>query len=154
VATVHLVSGIFPYYYDALHPGETVDLNRCIHNQMADSPRTVNQKDPSKLGKCKTSEEVCEDCRDRPLEDIVSMHFTICLKPWHCMAHHQGGKEHDQCATMHSQWFRIRSALEVAWARRANGTGKYFPEQFYGFCSRHGKKGYSPISRPFRPTFA
>ena len=37
--------GIVPYYYDFLHPGEAVELNRCIINQMADNPRnkrTVN----------------------------------------------------------------------------------------------------------------
>jgi hypothetical protein len=121
---------------------------------MADDPRSQNQQDPTKLGKCRTSEEVCEDCRDRPVENIVSMHFTICLKPWHCQAHDRPGKEHDMCAKMHNQWFRIRSGLELAWGRSAYGKGKWFPELFYGFCNRYGKKGYIPVSRPFSPTFA
>jgi hypothetical protein len=37
--------GIVPYYYDILHPGEAIELNRCVVNQMCDNPRdekTVN----------------------------------------------------------------------------------------------------------------
>ena len=73
------IQGLLPYYYDILSPGQSIDLNRCVYNQMADNPKQDN-------GKCKTGEEQCEDCRTRPISDIVSMHFTNCLKPWHCVS--------------------------------------------------------------------
>jgi hypothetical protein len=147
------VTGLLPYYYDVLHTGEAIDLNRCLHDQMADNPRSPNRNDPTKPGKCNDGQEECEDCRERPMEDIVSVHFTNCLKPWHCMAHHQGGLEHELCRKMHHEWFRVRSDLEKTWGRNPTSNGTWYTEQFYGFCSRHGKKGYQPITRPFLPSF-
>ena len=145
--------GLFPYYYDILHEGRAVDLNRCIYNQMCDDPRDENKKDPSQPGKCNTGEDDCEDCRLRPVEDLISVHFTVCRKPWHCMAHSQDNIEHWLCRKIHREWFRLRSELEHNWGRNATGTGNWNEYNCYGFCSRHGQKGYQPISRPFLPTF-
>eukprot|EP00546_Thalassionema_frauenfeldii_P011274 CAMPEP_0178915932 /NCGR_PEP_ID=MMETSP0786-20121207/12327_1 /TAXON_ID=186022 /ORGANISM="Thalassionema frauenfeldii, Strain CCMP 1798" /LENGTH=364 /DNA_ID=CAMNT_0020589149 /DNA_START=288 /DNA_END=1379 /DNA_ORIENTATION=- len=39
--------GIIPYYYDYLNPGTSLELNRCIYNQMCDNPRdqrTINDE--------------------------------------------------------------------------------------------------------------
>lgn len=141
------IQGLLPYYYDVLHPGQSVDLNRCIHDQMADDPRDDRQ------GKCNTGEDECEDCRVRPVGDLVSVHFTNCLKPWHCVAHQKKDLEHELCQKMHHEWFRVRSDLEETWGHNATGNGTFFPDMFFGFCKRHGKKGYMPISRPFRPSF-
>jgi hypothetical protein len=141
-----LIIGLLPYYYDYLYPNQSVDLNRCIYNQMSDTPRQEN-------GKCKTGEEECEDCRTRPVEDLASVHFTNCLKPWHCVAHQQEGLTHELCRKMHQEWFRVRSMLEKAWGRNATGPGQWHREQFYGFCTRHGKKGYLNITQPFLPSF-
>jgi hypothetical protein len=77
------IQGLIPYYYEYLHPdheGGGVELNRCIYNQMSDHPSNEN-------GRCRTGQEAeeCEDCRKRPLNDIVTAHFTICQKPWKCL---------------------------------------------------------------------
>ena len=148
-----MLLGLFPFYYDVLGKGNAVDLNRCIYNQMGDSPRPLLGKDKSKPGKCFTSEEECEDCRLRKIEDIVSAHFTICQKPWHCMAHQENNIEHWLCQKIHREWFRVRSDLERNWGRNATGPGKWKKEMFFGFCTRHGQKGYQPVTRPFLPTF-
>lgn len=72
--------GIMPYYYDVLHPGESIELNRCVVNQMCDNPRDGKTIDNIVHGNCRTGEEDCEDCRNRPLEDIITTHYTLCQK--------------------------------------------------------------------------
>mmetsp|Transcript_17186 Transcript_17186/g.26046 ORF Transcript_17186/g.26046 Transcript_17186/m.26046 type:complete len:369 (+) Transcript_17186:118-1224(+) len=73
--------GIIPYYYDYLNPGTSLELNRCIYNQMCDNPRDQRTINDVVHGKCRTGEKNCEDCRSRPLEDVVTAHFTLCQKP-------------------------------------------------------------------------
>jgi hypothetical protein len=76
------IQGILPYYYDYLHQGnKSLELNRCLHDSMADNPTTMETKGEVVLGKCRTGQTECEDCRARPMEDIVSFHFTCCQKP-------------------------------------------------------------------------
>ena len=77
------IQGLIPYYYEYLHneTGGGVELNRCIYNQMADNPTTKPTVDDLPQGKCRTAQAVCEDCRARPIEDIVTFHYTICQKP-------------------------------------------------------------------------
>lgn len=74
--------GIIPYYYDYLHPGTAVELNRCVYNQMCDNPRDKRTIDDVVHGNCRTGETDCEDCRSRPLEDVITSHFTLCQKPY------------------------------------------------------------------------
>ena len=73
--------GIIPYYYDYLHPNTSVELNRCVYNQMCDNPRDEPTVHDIVHGKCRTGESECEDCRSRPLEDVATAHFTLCQKP-------------------------------------------------------------------------
>lgn len=146
------IQGLFPFYYDVLQKGESVDLNRCQFNQMGDDPRAETRKD-GEPGKCHTGEEECEDCRLTPVGNLVSAHFTICLKPWHCMAHTTEDISHWLCRKMHHEWFLLRSQLEQSWGRNTTGHGNFKKEMFLGFCSRHGKKGYQKISRPFLPNY-
>ena len=74
--------GIIPYYYDYLHPGTAVELNRCVYNQMCDNPRDKRTVNDIVAGDCRTGETECEDCRSRPLEDVITAHFTLCQKPY------------------------------------------------------------------------
>lgn len=74
--------GIIPYYYDYLHPGTAVELNRCVYNQMCDNPRDKRTVNDIVNGDCRTGETECEDCRSRALEDVVTAHFTLCQKPY------------------------------------------------------------------------
>lgn len=70
--------GIMPYYYDYLHMHQAVELNRCIYNQMADNPKDKRTVNDIPQGRCRTNQETCEDCRSRSLEDVATVHFTLC----------------------------------------------------------------------------
>mmetsp|Transcript_31771 Transcript_31771/g.46857 ORF Transcript_31771/g.46857 Transcript_31771/m.46857 type:complete len:434 (+) Transcript_31771:43-1344(+) len=141
--------GIIPYYYDYLHPDTALELNRCIYNQMCDNPRDQRTIDDVVHGKCRTGELDCEDCRSRPLEDVVTSHFTLCQKPWWCLPQSGERIQERLCRKLHGQWYRIRSDLEASWGRSGEGPGTFDKEQFKGYCNRHGKGGYIPIEKPY-----
>ena len=141
--------GIMPYYYDVLHPGEAIELNRCVVNQMCDNPRDQKTVKDVVHGNCRTGEENCEDCRSRPLEDVITTHYTLCQKPWLCIPQDQDMIQHRLCRKLHHEWYRIRSDMEKSWGRSGKGTGTWQPEQFYGYCSQMGNKGYIPIETPY-----
>jgi len=141
--------GIVPYYYDFLHPGEGVELDRCTVNQMADNPRNKRTVNDIVNGDCMTGEDECEDCRSHPLEDILTAHFTLCQKPWICLPEDSDVIQQRLCRKLHHQWHRIRSDLEQSWGRAEIGPGTYQPEHFYGHCNTHSGKGYVYIEEPF-----
>jgi hypothetical protein len=147
------IQGLLPYYFVMLHPGHTVELNWCIYNNMCSKPRknSTSQDEANSLGRCYTQQEDCEDCRKRPLEDIYSVHFTVCQKPWLCQRHHQNNVAHRLCRQLHHAWFQIRSEMEQSWNRSGWGpeTGKD-RDMFFGYCTSFGSKGYQSIQRPFR----
>ena len=70
-----MVQGLIGFYYGHFHPGQAVELNRCFHNNMADSPRNSDAECYSPIS------GHCVDCRLKKLEDIYSVHFTFCGKP-------------------------------------------------------------------------
>jgi len=141
--------GIVPYYYDALHRGEAVELNRCVYNQMADNPIVDEDQSGSEKGSCITGEKECEDCRNRPLEDIMSVHFTICQKPWECLPMEDDVIEEWLCHKLHHEWHRIRADLEQSWGRGDVGPGLFHRDHFYGHCSEVNREGYLPMDLPF-----
>ncbi|CAJ1963399.1 unnamed protein product [Cylindrotheca closterium] len=142
------IQGIIPYYYDVLHKNEAIELNRCIYNQMMDNPRD-NSANDNPQDKCRTNQQECEECRTRPMGDIVSAHFTFCPKPWNCFPNDVDTIELRLCRKLHHEWFRIRSDLEESWGRDPIGTGTFQEEHFFGFCSDHGKTGYTSIAQPY-----
>lgn len=141
--------GIIPYYYDVLHEGEAVELNRCIYNQMADNPRDQKTVNDVVHGKCRTGQDECEDCRSRPFEEVVTSHFTLCQKPWMCLPQDRDMIQQRLCRKLHHEWYQIRSDLEQSWGRSPNGPGTFQSDHFYGYCSKAGKDGYLPIGQPF-----
>jgi lipopolysaccharide biosynthesis glycosyltransferase len=141
--------GIIPYYYNVLHTGQAVEVNRCIYNQMCDNPRTGRTLNDVVSGVCRTNEDECEDCRSRSLEDVVTTHFTLCQKPWWCLAHTQDAIQHRLCRKLHHEWYKIRSELEQSWGRSGRGPGSFDKDQFYGYCKASGKNGYFPIAKPY-----
>jgi hypothetical protein len=142
---------------------------------MCDNPRDKRTIDDVVHGNCRTGETDCEDCRSRPLEDVITSHFTLCQKPYvlSCGNHLRGGKKSRNSPVfvlflswwclpqdadriqerrrrkLHRQWYRIRSDLEKSWGRSGMGPGTFDTEQFHGYCKQHGKHGYIPIARPF-----
>lgn len=139
--------GIIPYYYDELHPGTAVELNRCIYNQMADNPRDKRTVNDVVSGKCRDGRVDCEDCRVRNIDDIVTAHFTLCQKPWHCLPHDQDMLQHRLCRQLFGEWYRIRADLEQPNVHDGVvvGEGTFQPDHFRGFCKGSGKKGYIPL---------
>jgi hypothetical protein len=141
--------GIIPYFYDVLHPGQAVELNRCVYNHMSDNPRDQKTVNDIPHGRCMTGEEDCEDCRSRPLEDVVTAHFTLCQKPWLCLPQSNNIIQQRLCRKLHHQWHRIRSDLEKSWGRTELGSGSYDADHFYGHCNKLGQSGYIFIQEPF-----
>jgi hypothetical protein len=141
--------GLIPYYYDVLHPNEAVELNRCVYNQMADNPKDKRTIKDIPQGRCRTNQKECEDCRNRPLEEVVSAHFTLCQKPWLCLPQKTDIIQQRLCRKLHHEWFQIRSDLEESWGRSAIGNGSYEQDHFFGYCKSHGKPGYLPIEKPY-----
>lgn len=140
------IQGLFPWYYQYLHTGKSVELNRCIYNNMSDKPFLLRNN-----GKevCRTNEEKCEDCRFKKVEDVVSFHFTICQKPWTCLNYVTKRKDHQLCREMNRKWFELRSELEISWGRSGKGTGKLLEDHYNGYCSKSRAGGYQPIQPPY-----
>jgi len=136
--------GLVPYYYH-LHGNQSVELNRCVYNHMSDPP-----KKDTRLGeRCLTGEEECEDCRERPLEDIVSAHFVSqCGKPWQCGARDQ--PKFPLCRKLVHEWYRARTELERSWGRTGTGESTWQTDLFYGHCKHGGAAGYLRIKEPYR----
>ena len=141
--------GIMPYYYNVLKGGtQSMELNRCIYNQMADNPRTGKTIQDKVSGTCRTNTDTCEDCRERPISDVVTTHYTLCQKPWWCVPHAADNLQHRLCRQLTHVWYQVRSELEQSWGRSGRGPGEYDVDQFYGYCSKPGKEGYVPMVLP------
>jgi hypothetical protein len=132
------------------YPNTSVELNRCVYNNMADDPR-MEEADPNKgRHPCNTLQDECQDCRKTPIKEIKSVHFTLCGKPWECITASEG-----ICNELHHEWFRMRKDFESWRSLLQNGTknitegptvnGTYRPEVFHGFCSEEGNAGYTPL---------
>ena len=69
------IQGLIGFYYGHYHPDQTVELNRCLHNNMAENPH-------DKEGVCRAPVgDECENCRTKNVTELYSAHFTFCLKP-------------------------------------------------------------------------
>ena len=140
--------GIIPYYYDELHPGTAVELNRCVYNQMCDNPRVNPTVNDVVSGQCRDGRDECEDCRSRPLLDVRTAHFTLCQKPWRCMPHSHDRIQDRLCRKLHGEWYRIRADMELMWGRDGGGEGNYQKDHFRGFCKSASNSGYIPVTVP------
>jgi hypothetical protein len=145
------IQGICAYYYMMIHPdGRGIELDRCKVNAMVDGPRFETS------GRCRDGREDCDDCRDTPLDAILSAHFTLCGKPWECRSHWDA-KSEGLCSKLHSEWFRIRRSFEASRTDVSDGDGRrqlpdlgggggaYRPETYFGYCTGPGSGGYLPI---------
>jgi len=145
--------GLIPYYYDQLHPGTAVELNRCIYNQMSDNPRDQRTVNDVVQGKCRDGREDCEDCRSADFLTIKTVHFTLCRKPWLCLPHDIDELKHRLCRKLHHEWFRLRKDLEDKLLAANPGmtsvaTGTFQKDHFYGLCKHSGGNGYIPMVLP------
>ena len=120
-----------------------VELNRCIYNSMInDDPYYFDNKkrakkmkmDPTKNRKCRTEEELCEDCRETPFETIKTIHYTTCRKPWECP--YLKPPQPTLCKDAHHAWYKIRQQLEVSWGYQPPSIGNWHYERTLGYCNR------------------
>jgi len=140
------VQGLFPWFYQYLHPGKSVELNRCIYNNMSDKPYLERN---NKMRVCRTNEKECEDCRYKNMTDVVSFHFTICQKPWKCLEYKHQFDAFRLCREMNRLWYTYRSELETSWGRSGQGKGSLKSEHYRGYCNETGSKGYQHIQAPY-----
>jgi hypothetical protein len=140
-----------PLYFQILHPGTAVELNWCVWDNMASPSReeeVVNDV-PVPTGECFTQQDNCEDCRNRPIADVALTHFTVCQKPWLCMAWKHDAITDRLCRAIHHAWFQERSAMEQSWGRSGFGAGTWERDHNFGHCNRFGEKGYRKIELPY-----
>jgi hypothetical protein len=110
--------------------------------------RVANQNSPAPSTRTAAPQK-CEDCRARPFEEIVTFHFTICLKPWMCEPQKQNKIQMRLCRRALHEWFVYRSRMEQMWGRNGTGPGRYDRDHNMGYCSRSGEEGYRPIPLPY-----
>jgi len=142
--------GIIPYFYDFIQTGTSVELNRCIYNNMCDNPRDKRTVNDIVSGNCLDGREDCEDCRSADLSTIKTAHFTLCQKPWHCLPQDGGIIQERLCRKLHHEWFRIRKDLELDLLKTKKqvqtlATGTFNADHFFGFCKNFGHTGYIPF---------
>ena len=138
------IQGLCSYFFEALHPGSAVELNRCMYNSMNDNPKGPNRRKEPITMMCRDGKPTCDDCRTTPIEKVKSIHFTLCQKPWICPFYvlHDG-----QCAEFHKKWFSIRKDWE-----ESNGLDKidtstinFYNDVFQGYCKGEGERQYTKI---------
>jgi hypothetical protein len=61
-----------------------------------DDPKKLKQMRPEEINTCS-------------LEEVKTVHFTICQKPWSCRTHNDGN-----CPGLHKKWWAVRYKTERA----------------------------------------
>ena len=140
-----LHQGLMPLYFQILHPNTSVELNWCVWDNMC-SPSREDGK-----GKCLTQQEDCEDCRNRPIDEVKLLHFTVCQKPWTCNLWPNNNIRSNLCRAFHHAWFLERAELERSWGRSGRGSGTWNEDHFLGYCNSFGSRGYIPMEQPLGP---
>ena len=150
------MQGLMAYYYDVHVPGTWIELNNCRYNAVS--------ADVTKKGACKSGRATCEDCRSTPVDQLYSIHYTACRKPWQCIAtkHNDPNNpferkysipvdivDYDQCMQRQKVWHGMRTDLEDQLydltgdaSIRQGQRGDYNKEFFQGHCSEDQSKGY------------
>ena len=138
------IQGICSYFFEGVHPGTAVELNRCIYNSMVDDPKGPKRKKaegPDMV--CRDGKETCEDCRETDFEKIKSVHFTLCQKPWVCPLY--AIERSRLCKDFHTSWFRIRKDWEEKKGIIHDYGTKNHGDVSHGYCSGNGERNYKKI---------
>mmetsp|Transcript_14904 Transcript_14904/g.18731 ORF Transcript_14904/g.18731 Transcript_14904/m.18731 type:complete len:381 (+) Transcript_14904:1-1143(+) len=127
------IQGIVAYFYDHLHPGTAVELNKCVYDNMVDDPRNP-------AGKCRVRDSTdCEDCRKRNISDVKHMHFTMCAKPWYCPLL----KAESLCYKFTYEWYRVRDKYEKSLKQSEDIISSKSNGKYFGFCNGFRRKAYT-----------
>jgi len=130
------IQGLCAYFYDGIHPGTAVELDRCIYNSMVDNPYHKGTKN------CRDGRDTCGDCRTTDVSLVKSAHFTICAKPWVCPT---GMLQFPNCKAFHREWFGVRKNLEEQMGVQGKNTGTHYEDVFLGYCKGGGERSYIPF---------
>jgi hypothetical protein len=154
-----------------------MELNQCRYNHMGMDVRMRSEPSyfPRLHGKCRNNEETCEDCMVTPLEQIYSIHYTQCRKPWNCIGEPKLDKSQkmniptdsvhlDHCLELQTIWHSMRYDLEVKLEELSKKAGtsanvkpRALAEQTYkhtvfrGHCTDNGGDYYIPIDPALYP---
>jgi lipopolysaccharide biosynthesis glycosyltransferase len=148
------MQGLVAYYYDVFVPGTWLELNNCRYNAIGASV--------VKKGECKSNRQFCEDCRYTSTQNISSIHYTACRKPWTCIATKHSDNQfkrkdtipvdivdYDHCMEVQEIWHNMRKDLEdklysITKDRRILDAqkGPYNKKFFGGHCTEDQSKGY------------
>lgn len=166
-----IITGLLAYFYDQIRPGTSIELNQCRFNHMGmdvlyRGAPSFNSRSKY-VGKCRNNRGMdCEDCQVTPLDQIYSIHYTQCRKPWNCIGEssraRNGEKEGipadsvivDHCLALSRTWNEYRSDLEQKLLNKTGNSifssardGSYMKEVFQGHCRDFGGKNYIPIAK-------
>ena len=133
------IQGIVPFFYHVKHPGDALELNRCVYNCMVDNPYRPHTET------CLDGKPTCQDCRLQDPDLVTSAHFTICQKPWTC-TEHLNPKNKVLCQIFHDKWFALRDELEIEMGVDLSyRAAKSRYENSKGMCKGFGDSRYIPI---------
>lgn len=169
--------GLIAYFFDIIYPNHSIELNVCIYNQVAADIVYRGQIGPPIYNNtCRQypaynvsiqdntiQNKQCEDCRSISVNDIYSVHYTACRKPWDCMLPYpKTSIDRTQtyrlkeltnmttCGLLFHKYFQYRYELETlimqatgnnqATNNRFNYDTKssYHPEYYLGYCRSKG----------------
>eukprot|EP00040_Diaphanoeca_grandis_P018596 m.97848 g.97848 ORF g.97848 m.97848 type:complete len:399 (+) comp27015_c0_seq1:273-1469(+) len=114
------IQGILPYYFGTKAPqGWWKQIDNCVYNNMNTDNCQINSQ---------------------ALEDIKTIHFTSCQKPWECFWEIHKKQFHTAyCEYFQSQWWHMRDVFQ----RRI---GKFTPVPLDRRClNEKGTKQYKPL---------
>lgn len=135
------IQGLLSYFYGEHYRQGAVELNPCIYNSMVSFPPHTAD------GRCRyNTTDGCQDCRDVPLSQLHSTHFTVCYKPWVCPKHKYVCQ---LCKETHRAWFEMRREVEVKWKQAWPPIENGFNANVtLGYCTSPRATGYIPMQLP------
>ena len=169
------MQGLMAYYYDVVRPHHWVELNQCRYNHMGMDPKYRHRPNMiafhPKKGRCRNDLDDCEDCMVTPMDQIHSIHYTSCRKPWNCIgevwrkvsdpAEEERLKinidiktvDAGHCLELQREWHKMRVDLETQLLQltgdetiRAGQNGTYKTDVFQGHCNGNGGSFYLNMS--------
>jgi hypothetical protein len=82
------LAGLLPYFFTILtDPSYSLEVNRCIYNNMFDNPECRNTSEPL----------------------VKNVHFTVCQKPWTCHRHDRNVR----CNLFLDKWYQLRREVRA-----------------------------------------
>jgi hypothetical protein len=168
--------GAVAYFYDQImskHASDgaaAVELNACTWNQVVADVIWRGPKRMEHFGQCRQHPQPgvefvdntpengqCTDCRIMAVDQVKSVHYTACKKPWECSLPHPRVPKNPEekvrlkeltnittCGLLFEKWFDLRRDFEeklsmIGRVKPSPRNGKYESRYFGGYCQVKGK---------------